>query len=325
MSHIFKSQRENIDTAAFKTIQAEDKSPLIFEKVLATIIQPSVIAIAVGKKNDDGLPMILGTAFCISDNNENDGVNTNTFVTCDHVIELLKQIKNLDSEQLTKEGLVDNKTRIAKPCRQKDGSQYWEWHELSEPIKSLSMIEEDCSILQMPSDITLPPLSLSPELPLWGNEVGILGFPTSGSLQEGSIQPFVIKTIISSIINYKFSRSLPKDGTEDCEEIIYEEKVITRPRMALSHSLADGFSGSPVFSISSNGLVVGMVDYTPFCEEEFYLKFNTKDGKSIDGITYGKYPTSISLAVPVNSIKYNLDHFDHYKNMAKNKDIERCK
>lgn len=60
-----------------------------------------------------------------------------------------------------------------------------------------------------------------------------------------------------------------------------------------------------------------MIDYTPFCEEEFYLKFKTKEGKSLDGTTFGKYPTSISLAVPVNSIKYNLNHFDYYKNKVK--------
>jgi len=43
MSYIFKSQRRNIDRAAFKTLPVEENSSLIFEKVLATIIQPSVI------------------------------------------------------------------------------------------------------------------------------------------------------------------------------------------------------------------------------------------------------------------------------------------
>lgn len=192
MSYIFKSQRRNIDRAAFKTLPVEENSSLIFEKVLATIIQPSVIAIAVGKKKDDGLPIILGTAFCISNNDECNGAKTCRFVTCDHVIESLEEIKKLDSEQLAKVGLVDKITRIVKPSMEKDGSQNWEWHELSEPIKSLSMVEEDCSILEMPSEISLPPLSLSSELPLWGNEVGILGFPTSGNLQGSSVQPFVI-------------------------------------------------------------------------------------------------------------------------------------
>ena len=52
--------------------------------------------------------------------------------------------------------------------------------------------------------IPLPSLSLSPDEYIVGSELGIVGFPNFEHLQRLSVQPYVLKTILSSHMRYPF-------------------------------------------------------------------------------------------------------------------------
>ena len=124
-----------------------------------------------------------------------------------------------------------------------------------------------------------------------GAEVGVLGFPTEGNLQVESIQPFVEKTIVSSVLDYKFTNIVTKD---DKGNSVTKDLIL--PRLALGHQLAGGFSGSPVYSIQEGGAVLGVVDYTPYIEDELYKKIKDDGGRSRDESIYAQYPSFKSFA-----------------------------
>lgn len=313
MSRIFK-QTKNQSHAIYKAIHVDEKSPMVFEKITATIIQPSVIAISCGKRENRSVN-VLGTAFGVKMNNDE---QTNYYATCAHVIDELHYYKQLDAYGIKGEGLIDNKTRIAISKYAKGGINYLSWYELEDKsIKSLSIINEDSCVFQIPPKFSVPPLSLSLEGPYLGGEVGIMGFPTSGNLQETKPQPFVIKTNLCGVVDYKFERIIPDEKGGEHKEIV------TCPRFALDHPLAPGFSGSPVFSVMHNGLVVGMVDYTPFERSIWGTKFKFED-KMADGISViegdidGQYPAFASLSIPSQTIQYNLEQYPHYKEEIEN-------
>lgn len=137
--------------------------------------------------------------------------------------------------------------------------------------------EEDVCIYQFDgisriSGVQVPSLVLSSEAEsksIWGSEVGICGFPTGCNLQDTSLQPFLIKTIISGAPLYKFKRLVKENGRNSLKDVI-------SPRYAFGCSIAAGFSGSPMFSIRDDGLVMGMIDWMPIEEDEWPSKFITK-------------------------------------------------
>lgn len=313
MPRIFKEQK-NKNHTIYKAIPVDKKNPMVFEKITATIIQPSIIAISCGKR-ENGSTNILGTAFGVSINNNE---NTNYYATCEHLLDDLKWYKQLDADELKKEGLIDNKTRIAISNHANDGTNYLSWYELEDKsIKSLSIVDEDSCVFKIPPKFKVPPLSLSLEGPYLGGEVGIMGFPTSVNLQETKPQPFVIKTILCGAVDYKFERIIPDQKEGEHKEIV------TCPRFALDHPLAPGFSGSPVFSVIHNGLVVGMVDYTPFERHIWNSKFKFEDKLKdrtsvIEGDVEGQYPSFASLAIPSQTIQYILEKYPHYEKEVEN-------
>jgi hypothetical protein len=293
----------------FKALDVAKDSPLNFEKITATFVQPSVIAIACGIRNDNAIN-IIGTGFGIRPFR---GCNhTDFFVTCKHVIDVLADIKSLDEVELKKAGLQDSHARIGVQEIGQERKVSWRWHVLEKgALKSLTINEMDICVFQLPdSGISVPSLNIS-ENCILGSEVGVLGFPTDSNLQIGSIQPFVVKTIISSMLNYRFRNIATKD--EEGNPVTTD---LDLPRLALGHQLASGFSGSPVYSIQENGAVLGVVDYTPFVEDEFYKKIKSEEGRSRDERIYAQYPSFTSFAIPAKIIKSNLENYNCFKEKA---------
>lgn len=293
----------------FKALECSEYSPSKFEKITATYIQPSVIAIACGIKDDDSIN-IIGTGFGIKP--PSGCSQTDFFVTCRHVIDGLEDIKRRDKKGSLRKGLQDSDTRIGVQDIGPDGKISWHWHVLKErALKALSTVEMDSCVFQLPdSGITIPSLNIS-ENCILGAEVGVLGFPTDSNFQVGSIQPFVVKTIISSLLDYKFKNVETKD-----EEGNSVTKDLVLPRLALGHQLAGGFSGSPVYSIQEGGAVLGVVDYTPYVDDEFYKKYSDENGRSRDERIYAQYPAFASFAIPAKIIKSNLKNYFEYKEKA---------
>lgn len=301
----------------FKALDVDNDSPFKFEKITATFVQPSVIAIACGTRNDNTIN-IIGTGFGIKP--LSGSIQTDFFVTCKHVIDILVDIKSLDEIELKKAELLDSDTRIGVQEIGQNKKVSWQWHVLGKgALKSLSINEMDSCVFQLPdSGITVPSLNIS-ENCILGSEVGVLGFPTDSSLQIGSIQPFVVKTIISSMLNYRFRNIATKD-----EEGNPVTKDLDLPRLALGHQLAGGFSGSPVYSIQENGAVLGVVDYTPYVEDEFYKKFKSEEGRSRDERIYAQYPSFTSFAIPAKIIKSNLENYACFMEKAKSLGKAHC-
>lgn len=297
-----------MDRPIFKSVPVAKDCSIPFEGIVATIIQPSVIAIACGMK-DAGVPNILGTAFGVR---PLDGADqTDFYVTCCHVINELISLKNTEDIELAKYGLKDNETYIAISKTDGNGNCNWEWRKVEKyGLKSLSTLEMDVSVFKI-DGVVVPSLNLSENAAFLGSEVGVLGFPTEANLQDSSIQPFVIKTILSSILNYKFKNV---EGPDEKGDLVKKDVVL--PRLALAHPLASGFSGSPVFSIQDECTVLGVVDYTPFVEDEFYTKHRSKDGHVFDSTIYGQYPTFTSFAIPSKHIIDNLNMYKYYREMA---------
>jgi hypothetical protein len=284
---------------------------LRFEEA-ATIIQRSVIAIAFGLKKD-GLPNIVGTGFGVDD--QDGAISTEFFATCWHVAEEELTTRDYTERELSRNGLIDNIPRIA--LRTKKGDSFeWKWYKLTEmPIRHTYWNYEDICIYQFDGiskipGAQVPPLVLSSDAEsksILGSEVGICGFPTSGNLQDISLQPFLIKTIISGTPLYKFKRLVKENGRDSLKDVI-------SPRYALGCSIAAGFSGSPMFSIRDDGLVLGMMDWMPVEEDEWESKFTVKEIKSenisvgkspskcLEGSIRGHYPMGFSFAIPTMRI-----------------------
>lgn len=301
----------------FKILEINDDSTLKFEKITAIFIQPSVIAIACGMRNNN-IINIIGTGFGILP--PSGCSQTDFFVTCRHIIDELVDIKSAAKTGLGKLGLQDSNIRIGVQEIGQDQKISWHWHVLGEGVlKTHSMVEMDLCVFQLPgSGITVPSLDIS-ENCILGAEVGVLGFPTDCNLQVESIQPFVVKTIISSVLDYKFTNVVTKD---DKGNSVTKDLVL--PRLALGHQLAGGFSGSPVYSIQEGGAVLGVVDYTPYIEEEFYKKIRDEEGRSRDESIYAQYPSFTSFAIPAKIIKSNLENYSHYKEKAKSMGVTSC-
>jgi hypothetical protein len=147
----------------------------------------------------------------------------------------------------------------------------------------------DVCICNIP-EITLPPLSLSPDEYFMGSELGIVGFPNFEHLQRLSVQPYVIKTILSSHMRYPF----------EIENVLTESQ-----RIALDCIAGEGFSGSPVFSVR-DGNIVGMVDYMPTESYIEDLKITSPVLKEENIRVH--YAAGISFAVPSKLIQRCLEY-----------------
>jgi len=118
----------------------------------------------------------------------------------------IARIRDLSSIQLEREGLVDRKRRVAFLNKDR-----YEWLEVGR-IKFSDKIQigennfikmHDVCICHIPG-ILLPSLSLSRDEYILGSELGIVGFPNFEHLQRLSVQPYVLKTILSSHMRYPF-------------------------------------------------------------------------------------------------------------------------
>ena len=219
-----------------------------FKETLASVI-PSVIPIAVGMAKD-GRPNIIGTGFAFE--------FSEFFATCWHVSNYQDELSGKSESELPELGLVDNKLRIALR-----GPDSYLWREVEAKTWLRGQSEEHDVCIYRIIGLAVPPLRLpegnSFEL---GSEVGLIGFPMGLILQGDVIRPYVIKTIIAGGL-----------------ELPVSDKT-TSPRVALGTSVAGGFSGGPVFSVS-DGTVVGMVA-----------------SKMMEGDETGsRWPAGISLAV----------------------------
>jgi len=295
---------------------------LKFEEA-ATIVQRSVIAIAFGLKTN-GLPNIVGTGFGVDD--QEGARSTEFFATCWHVAEEEFIVGNYNGKDLSRNGFIDGIPRVA--LRTQNGDFYqWKWYKLTGiPIRHTYWNEEDVCIYQFDgisriSGVQVPPLVLSSEAEsksIWGSEVGICGFPTGCNLQDISLQPFLIKTIISGTPIYKFKRLVKENGRNSFKDV-------KSPRYALGCSISAGFSGSPVFSVRDNGLVMGMIDWMPLEEDEWSSKFVTKNvegetgfaAKShiscLEGTIQGQYPMGFSFAISTMRILSVLKGHPNFK------------
>ena len=202
------------------------KSPQSFEEIV-TYVLPSVIGIAVGSDNE-GRPIIEGTGFAV----EHSGI----FATCWHVASKYRELSRLNEAEVTAQGMIDNLLRIA--VRMQDGS--YRWREVKKgTLMQVSEENHDICVFRL-IDVAIPPLALEHNAIFdMGAEVGVIGFPMGNRLQGDTIRPFVTKTIISGAFEFT------TDGMKT-------------PQVALGTVIANGFSGSPVFS-TTDGKVVGMV------------------------------------------------------------------
>lgn len=267
--------------------EVEAESSIPFEHRISGII-PSVIAFACGTK-EDGSPNIIGTGFSVATIKEK---GAGLFATCLHIVEEFKDLKGLNDAELKREGLIDKKRRIA--LFKKDT---FEWQEV-EPIRFSNLIKigesnfpkvHDVCICYIP-EADLPPLPLSPNKYFIGRELGIIGFPFFDKLQRISVQPFAIKTILSSHMLYPFER---------------EGNNFESERLALGCIIGPGFSGSPVFSIQ-DGTIVGMVDYLP--PEIYFGDIKFKEPHLYEADIRVPIPAGISLAIPSTRIQQCLDY-----------------
>lgn len=278
---------DGVKSTKFIRWEVDPDPAFMFEHRISGII-PSIIAFAYGTK-EDGSPNIIGTGFSVATIEEK---RAGLFATCLHVAEELKELKGLNGAELKKEGLIDNKRRIAL-----FKTETFEWQEVN-PIRFSSLIKvgefnfakvHDVCICRIP-EIDLPPLPLSPNKYFIGRKLGIIGFPVFDKLQRISVQPFAIKTILSSHMHYPFER----DG-----------KQIVSERLALGCVVGPGFSGSPVFSIR-DGTIVGMVDYLP--PEVYFGDIKFKEPSLYEADIRVPIPAGISLAIPSTLIQKCLDY-----------------
>lgn len=260
----------------------QDRDPLRLFGARATEIVGSVIAIAYGT-HKDGTPNIMGTGFSLANLDE-----AGLFATCYHVMEEIRQIRDLSQDEMKNHGLIDKKRCIAFLA-----GDHFKWKEVG-PIRFSDKIEhegknlaqrDDACICRVPG-INLQPLVLSPDEYFIGSELGIIGFPFFERLQTLSVQPYVQRAILSCHMCYPLERD---DGKLDESE-----------RIALDCMAGKGFSGSPVFSIV-DGRVVGMVDYLP--TESYIEDLKIKGSAPEERDIRVHYAAGISFAVPSKTIQ----------------------
>lgn len=251
-------------------------------------ITKSIIAFGYGT-NEDGSPNVIGTGFSVENISQK---RAGLFATCLHVMKEIARIRDLSEIQLEKERLIDRERRIAFL----DNDKYV-WKEV-DPIRFSDKIQvndvdfgkiHDVCICRIP-EITLHPLSLSPNEYFMGSELGIIGFPNFERLQRISIQPYVLRAVLSSNMFYPFE----VDG-----------KWVESERIALDCIVGQGFSGSPVFSLR-DGKIVGMVDYLP--QEIDIADIKITRPSPIEGDVRVQYPGGISFAVPSKLIQKCLEY-----------------
>lgn len=190
------------------------------------------------------------------------------FATCWHVARLQDKLAKLSDPELEKEGLKDAVLRIAL----RRGTDYiWREVEPKTWFRAQDEVHDVC--IYRVVGVAAPPLRLRTEAGFTlGAEVGIIGFPMGNTLQGDSLRPYVLKTVISG--------GLEMTGDDGTTRI---------PRLALGTAVAGGFSGGPVF-LASDGEVVGMIA-----------------SKMMEGHKEVVWPAGISLAVPPNILKSDLD------------------
>jgi S1-C subfamily serine protease len=242
----------------FKEISVDGPRP--FEEIVTKTI-PSVISLALGGEDAESPSQFFGTAFGISLNHENEP--TNVFLTCSHVFDNLQAEMNETRDKIKFISLFSN------------GRFIWEKVETIKRIEPYKMVGDfaethDISLCRIPG-INAPPLTLSDNNYLYGEEVGLLGFPNYEHLQKLDPQPFVLKTVISGMVIYPLETG---NGQTKAD------------RLALGCVTGHGFSGSPVFLIENTANIVGMHDYAP-----------------IDG----EYPGGVSFAIPSMRLRQAID------------------
>lgn len=265
-----------------------DLDPSRVFEACVTKITDSVIAFAYGT-HKDGSPNAIGTGFNVA--NFSDG-KAGLFATCYHVMEETARIRDLCSDELSKEDLIDKTRRIAVLD---DGK--FVWHNVDHikfsdkvEVDGKNLVEQhDACVCYVPG-ILLPPLSLSPDEYFMGSELGVVGFPNFARLQKLSVQPYVLKAILSSHMTYPFEVDGNITGSE---------------RIALDCMAGEGFSGSPVFS-SRNGDIVGMIDSLPneICIEDIKITTPTL----IEGDVRVRYAAGLSFAVPSKLIRRFVEY-----------------
>lgn len=264
-----------------------------FERVVNSSL-PSIVSIAFGTK-ESGIPNMIGTGFGLTKGQEDE--KTQHIATCWHVADRLFEISSLTDDELRKEGLIDKTPRIIQLI-----GNIYECKDISSwKISFLKLYDDieyvrrhDLCIIKIDS-VEIPPLCVSSVNPRLGSEVAIIGFPTFDKLQKGSIQPYIIKSIISSSLYYPF-------------EINGGEREVISERIALGSTIGMGFSGSPVISVK-DAKVVGMIDYVPPEMDICDIKIKCSSNKPIifEGDAWVGYPAGICLAIPALRIGECLD------------------
>lgn len=182
----------------------------------------STVAIAVGMR-EGGRPNIIGTGFALE--------TAEFFATCWHVAKAQDELQALASPRLQEIGLIDTKLRFG--VRLNDGTYTWieqapqTWFRVPDET-------EDVCIFRVVG-LSIPPMSVPTDglAWLWGEEVGIIGFPLGNDLQGHQVRPFVIKTVIAGAFELDQG-----DGNHV-------------PKVVVGATLAGGFSGGPIFSAST--------------------------------------------------------------------------
>lgn len=265
-----------------------EANPLRIFEARVSEINNSIIAFGYGTR-EDGSPNAIGTGFNVANLDKKAGL----FTTCLHVMNTIARIRDLNSTQVENEGLIDRKRRIAFL-----NNGRYEWKEVG-PIKFSDKIQigennfvqkHDVCICHIPG-ILLPSLSLSPDEYFMGSELGIVGFPNFEHLQRLSVQPYAIKTILSSHMRYPFEL---EDGN-----------IVESQRIALDCIAGEGFSGSPVFSVK-DGNIVGMVDYLP--TESYIEDIKITRPVLTEANIRVHYAAGISFAVPSKLIQRCLEY-----------------
>lgn len=233
-----------------------DKQPTFSE--VSALVKHSVIAIAVGLRADSNLPNIIGTGFALQ--------YSEFYATCWHVAKVHDDLIKLSEKELSQKGLKDNVLRIALSV----GDKYL-WREI-QPFTWLRGPNKnnDICIYRLIGNV-INHLTLHEGKIMLGEEVGVLGFGLGNRLQGSTIRPLLLKAIISGVI----------DPT-------VENKLQTS-HIAIGTSVAGGFSGSPVFSLT-DGRIMGMIASEPF-----------------EPTSAGNWPSGISLAVLATDLNNALN------------------
>lgn len=257
-----------------------------FERTVNATL-PSVVAIAVGT-HSDGVPKVIGSGFGLSTNPEDR--EAKFIATCWHTAEEAFKISKYNKAEMKDDDLIDKEQRIIlleddKPTYIKHGLRF----SYLKGNADLEYVKQHDVCMCIPGDLKIPPLRISSDKLTLGREVAIIGFPTIERLQRIAIQPFIMRSIISSILNYKFEKET--DG-----------KTAISERIAIACDVGGGFSGGPVIS-SKDGKVVGMIDYLPSEIDIVDIKLTKSEYGPIEGDVRHSYPAGISLAVPAMRIK----------------------